>query len=246
MSSSFTTINNVDRFVMDFSELKYKAENYNKNHDSSGKFSSGFGGLTNAQVDKYSAMAYENGSDFYRSEFMERVTKDLKYDGKPGIASSVPKGTKVQYRGWHDKAHVDSYKNSPDPRLSIGIFGSGLYFTSDIEMASSYTGSANIITGAFVNKKAKVADAVKLREKMFDAADKLSGRQNKERLALKDIKGKIPRVEAQVKLTQKHNNENKLFTDLGAYAAIRGYDIIQAPGEIVVLNRSMITFVEVQ
>lgn len=225
-------------------EVLEKVENYNKNHGDGGRFSSGIGGLTSSQIDKYSAMAYESGSDFYRSEFMEKVTKDLKFDGKPGVATSIPKGADIQYRGWDEKAHIDSYKNSSDPRLSIGIFGSGLYFTTDQKLAKTYTGSSSLVTTSFINKNAKIGDSIKLRDEMFAASDKLSTRQNKERVALKDIKGKIPRVEAKVKLTQKHNNENKLFTDLGAYAAIKGYDVIQAPGEIVVLNRSMITFVE--
>ena len=78
---------------------------------------------------------------------------------------------------------------------------------------------------------------------MFEAASKLADRQDAERSALLKIKDKTLRATKSMALMTKHNNQNKLFTDLGAFAAIKGYQAIKAPGEFVVLDRGAIVFI---
>ena len=228
-------------------ETLTKVKSGNPYRQSGGRFGTGPGKgsgvadeLSDEQVEKYSGMANKEDPDYYRADHLERIAKDLGNNGKPGTADKLPEGAIELHRTWTAKER-DAYLKDANPRLSIGIYGSGLYFSNSKEAISSY--DRGVWSKAFLDPSAKIIGNRELNGKMFDQRDRWTSRFTEELQANNKIKDKIKRAEDGFKLQQRQLAIKRLFTDSGIYASLLGYDAIQSTdGEFVVLNRGKVIF----
>lgn len=193
-------------------------------------------------------------ADFYRADNLERLAAQIGFNEKPTTAESIPEGATPLYRAWTNSDYYNSYLNDNQPRLSIGIHGSGLYFSTSEEgaLASVNEGGDNgIVTPAYIDPTAKGVDAEVIKTEMFEAYNKWNDTFDKAIADTKSIKDKADRATEVARLQQLKKASQNLHSDAGLYAATKGYDYIytsnngstEGQNEYVILNRSKVVFV---
>lgn len=228
---------------------------YNPNRDEkTGRFTFGDGSSSSKsfstdpsffeQYNDFKQPPTGNNNDDSRSFFLERVIGDLGQASKPKKVSKVENPI---YRGWKDPKHVESYINDDKTRMSQGISGSGVYFTSDLEEAQTYSfdpakGKRMVLTTFGLSKNARGIDSEILR-----AAQRMDRAKTVEKIQKQIDTARDNRDVAAFKKAQATlKTSDKIYYDLGVYAALNGYDYINVDlgyrDHVVVVNRGALEY----
>ena len=192
-------------------------------------------------------------SDFYRADNLERLNDAIGFNGKPKTADKIPEGATQLHRVWADQAFYDSYMNDETPRLSVGIYGSGIYFSTSSEGARTSANTSQdkmVYSQAFIDPTAKGVDAAVIGDQMFEEGQEMSEMFDKELAGLKKIKDKVKRAEEEYRIQGAKRAAEALYKDAGLYAATKGYDYIftsdngstDQQNEFIVINRAKVVF----
>ncbi len=237
--------------MSDKSGNKVVVAEYNKNHDAKGRFAPGSGGGSGsgdsskpviggsptleeamAVIDEYelSMNASETSNLASGDVGLGRIQKKLGLDGKPTVVSKAEFRKQLDadnpnmYRGFEKKSFLKQYKDG-DLHPGNGLFGSGTYASEDRNIAKKYSADGSIMR--LTIKGAKIADY-----------NVLSREANQQSSRLISEAAKAGNDAAAVKVSS-------LYTNLGRYAALRGYDMMVVPSpfgdsQFVILNRGKV------
>lgn len=232
---------------------------FNKNHDKLGRFAEGSNisagkinpGVHDITMQEIDDLVGERSSDYFEfrpggDPIMSRMVTKIGYNKKPAlikkdeVASMKKAGWKEMYRGYHGqnaKAYMNEYNNSLKPRLSCGVRGSGMYMTTDKNIANFYASIKSGTVGNYLlSPRARGISYEKARTLMSQSYDRLIGQtaahSKKSGYSAKEFES----------LTRKLKN---VHGDVGRWAALSGFDYIHYEGsnhaqEMVILNRGMI------
>lgn len=209
--------------------------------------------ITVEDFSKNKDLLIKKDPDFYRADNLERLNDAIGFNGKPQTADKIPEGATQLHRVWADQAFYDSYMNDETPRLSVGIYGSGIYFSTSSEGARTSANTSQdkmVYSQAFIDPTAKGVDAAEIGNQMFEEGQEVSEMFEKELAGLKKIKDKVKRAEEEYRIQGAKRAAEALYRDAGLYAAVKGYDYIftsdngstDQQNEFIVINRAKVTF----
>lgn len=200
-----------------------------------------------------------DGDDYGRDAILGRIYEKQGFNAKPTLLSKedfdkeIGRGKHIEvFRGVTEKAHADDFKTGDTHYPGKGIYGNGTYTSDQIDTANKYANALNA-NGAVMRiglrKDAKIIDYNELRDEMMANQVGLLNynpitvaRKQGEKNGWSDKKITEEFTRLSLEKHELEKKANKIFADDGRYAALRGYDAIQATfqrGEsyYIILNR---------
>lgn len=208
-------------------------KNYNPNRDPDGRFGSGASGSTATgkgsykptaeYVSKFNGFQSKQTSDFSRAYQAEYSFKKAGIKGKPTKVDTLSEDSQVVHRGWDDQKHLSEFTDTEQSRLSWGLNGSGVYFSTQEKTASNY---GNLVTTMGIKKDAKGVDYEVIRRKADIDHKRLNSQIESMRLDAQLTVDPKQRVKMRLESDELERTSDNMHLDLGVYAALNGYDYI--------------------
>ncbi|WP_067892522.1 hypothetical protein [Nocardia vaccinii] len=181
----------------------------------------------------YTALRQSNTSTVAGADpTMVRIQAEQGFNGLPTrvtpdvIDAAVAAGEKELFRGFEQESHVEDFLNKP-PRPGGGTTGIGTYATPLREVALRYTNPARRLDGARESQMLRMAlrpgaRTIKLRDLESEHTRAMS-QLRRDLGAVRYIANRTNEEEARYIALQ---NKELTISDVGRYAALRGYDAI--------------------